>query len=110
METKKDYFFIKDHSGILKLKFADVVFIEGLKNYAKIHTANAAFLTLTSMKELEAFLPMEHFMRIHKSYIIAVDKIARLSRTGVCFAEQQCLPVGETFRQRLGSFVAERLI
>jgi DNA-binding LytR/AlgR family response regulator len=111
METKKDYFFIKHHPGILKVKFDDILFVEGLKNYVKIHTVNGAYLTLTSMKDLEAFLPEQQFMRIHKSYIVAVDRIARLSRTEVCFdSQQQCLPVGETFRQRLGTFVDEHLI
>ncbi|HEY4149183.1 MAG TPA: LytTR family DNA-binding domain-containing protein [Chitinophagaceae bacterium] len=110
MNTKKDYFFIKHNSGLVKVKFEDVVFIEGLKNYAKIHTSATSFLTMTSMKELETFLPEEYFMRIHKSYIVAVDKIARLSRSKVCFSEQKCLPVGDTFRGRLGDFVAENLI
>ena len=114
ISSKKDYFFIKHHSGLLKVKFEDVVFIEGLKNYAKIHTSGTAFLTMTSMKELESFLPEEYFMRIHKSYIVAVDKIARLSKSKVCFTEQiteqKCLPVGETFRGRLGDFVSDHLI
>jgi len=110
MENKKDYFFIKHHTGMLKVKLADILFAEGLKNYVKIHTTNGVHLALTSMKELEAFLPSDYFMRIHKSYIVSVDKIDRLSRTEVCFGGLQCLPVGETFRQRVGMFVAEHLI
>jgi hypothetical protein len=106
----KDYFFIKHNGKIQKVKFEDIFFIESLKNYCKIYTKETSFLTLTTMKSLEEFLPGDAFIRIHKSYIISVNKIDQLTKTEVCMHQLKCLPVGETFRDKLGSFIAENLI
>ena len=106
----KNFFFVKLNSKVIKLKFEEVVFIEGLKNYAKIHTLSGSFLTLTSMKQLENFLPPEEFIRIHKSYIIAVNHINQMTKSEVCIEDRKCLPVGETFRGKLRAFVDGNMI
>lgn len=106
----ENYFFIKHNGKIRKLRFEDILFVEGVKNYCKIHTREGNFLILSTMKELEKALPEQGFIRIHKSYIIAVNEIDQLTRTEVCLGVKKCFPVGETFRDKLGSFVANRLI
>ena len=105
-----DYFFIKHNGRIKKVLFGDIVFVEGLKNYCRIHTRTSKFITLTSMKDLENFLPADQFIRIHKSYIIAVNSIDQLTKAQVCLQDIDCLPVGETFRPRLHAFVSDKLL
>jgi len=106
----KDFFFIRHNAKIYRIPFNDVLFIESLRNYCRIHTKDSTLLTLKSMKELEASLPEDDFIRIHKSYIVAVNKISQLTKTEVCLDKRQCFPVGETFRTRLQSFVGGRLL
>jgi len=105
-----NYFFIRHNGTLVRLKFEEVVFVESLKNYCKIHTPGAVFIVLTSMKHLEQFFPAGEFIRIHKSYIVSVGYIHQLTNTQVCIAGKQCFPVGETYREKLKSFIAARLL
>jgi DNA-binding LytR/AlgR family response regulator len=93
-----------------KVNFSEIVFIEGCRNYVKIHTQGTIYMSLTNMKDLEDILPGDHFIRIHKSFIVNVDRINLLSKNEVCINKQQCFPVGETFRDKVDSFISSNLI
>jgi|SRR5579872_4568441 len=72
-----DYFFVKTElkGRMLKINFRDIDYIEGERNYVSIHHNGTKTMALLNMKDLEDRLPVRYFMRIHKSYIIAVEKI-----------------------------------
>jgi DNA-binding LytR/AlgR family response regulator len=72
---KNDYFFVKADYKIVKIIFADILFIEALQKYVRIHTTSERIITLMSMSQLESALPSEQFIRIHRSHIINIDKI-----------------------------------
>lgn len=77
-EFEDDFILVKTESKgkLLKIMLPDIDYIEGLKNYVGIHHNNQKTLTLLNMKDLEERLPGRYFMRIHKSFIVAVNKIS----------------------------------
>ncbi len=97
-----DFFFVNVDYSLVKVLFADIVWIEGSGDYVKIHLRSAAkpLLVRTSAKTLEAELPADRFLRIHKSYIIAISSITAVRKNNLFIGELE-LPVGETYREAL---------
>ena len=97
-----DYFFVNVDYSLVKVLFADIVWIEGSGDYVKIHLRSAAkpLLVRTSAKTLEAELPTDKFLRIHKSYIVSVAAITAVRKNSLFIGEME-LPVGETYRDGL---------
>jgi two-component system, LytTR family, response regulator len=97
-----DFFFVNVDYSLVKVLFADIVWIEGSGDYVKIHLRSAAkpLLVRTSVKMLEAELPADRFLRIHKSYIVAVASITAVRKNSLFIGELE-LPVGETYREAL---------
>ena len=97
-----DFFFVNVDYSLVKVLFADIVWIEGSGDYVKIHLRSSPkpLLVRTSAKTLEAELPGDRFLRIHKSYIIAVASITAVRKNSLFIGELE-LPVGETYRDAL---------
>jgi DNA-binding LytR/AlgR family response regulator len=97
-----DFFFVNVDYSLLKVLFADIVWIEGSGDYVKIHLRSSPkpLLVRTSAKTLEAELPADKFLRIHKSYIVAVSSITAVRKNSLFIGELE-LPVGETYREAL---------
>ena len=77
-EKEKSFFSVKVDGKVVKIRFEDIQYIEGLKEYVRIVCSNGRFVTLESLKNLEELLPSPHFLRVHKSYIIAKEKVVAL--------------------------------
>ena len=84
-KKKSDFIFVKSEYRQIKINFSEILYIEGLKNYVKIYTSShpRPILTLMSLKKLEEELPAEQFMRVHRSYIISLEKIEAIERNHV---------------------------
>lgn len=81
-ENKKDdmrFITIKDDKKLNKIYLNDILFLEGCKEYVKIHTEKGVFLTLDRLKNLENLLPCNEFLRVHKSYIVPICRATQLS-------------------------------
>jgi len=80
-----DFIFVKSEYRQIKINFNEILYIEGLKDYVKIYTSShpRPILTLMSLKKLEEELPSEQFMRVHRSYIISLEKIEAIERNHV---------------------------
>lgn len=94
-----DFFFVKDGSVTQKVLLDEILFVEGMKDYLRIHTNDMKIMTLLSFKKLELSLTYPRFVRIHKSYLIAVDKITSIERNRVTIGKQ-ILPIGESYRRQ----------
>ena len=70
-----DYFFIKADNKLVKICYKEILFIEALQNYVVIHTQDKKFITYLTFKSVEEYLSPTHFIKVHKSYIIAASKI-----------------------------------
>lgn len=92
-----DFIFVKTEHKIQKLYLHDILFIEGLKDYISIFTTNERIITLQNMKKMEDALPEKHFIRVHRSYIVSLDKIDSIERSRI-FIGDKIIPVGDTYR------------
>ena len=106
-----DYIFIKSDYKILRIRFSDILYIEGLKDYVKIHLVNTSkpVLSLMSMRSLETALPSKHFFRIHRSYIVNIDKVSVFERGQIVFGDKH-LPVSDSYREQLQQYINARLL
>lgn len=93
----QDFIFVKTEHKIQKIELDDILYIEGLKDYISIFTKNERVITLQNMKKMEETLPKKDFIRVHKSYIISVDKIESIERSRIAIAGKT-IPVGDTYR------------
>lgn len=92
----KEYMFVKSGYDTVKVKFDEIVCIEGLKDYVKIHTTGKTVIALMSMKTLEDILPGK-FIRVHRSYIIDFERITMVQKRKV-FIDKFEIPIGEVYR------------
>lgn len=104
LKSTDDFLFIKSNKKTVKLKFNDILYIEGLGDYIKIHLANEKLVTNLSMKKIFSLLPEKQFYRTHKSYIISLDKIETLEGNMVSINSTK-LPIGNSYRQEFMSLI-----
>ncbi len=93
-----DFIFVKTEHKIQKVYLNDILFIEGLKDYISIFTTAERIITLQNMKKMEDALPVRHFIRVHKSYIVSINKIDSIERSRI-FIGDKVIPVGDTYRE-----------
>jgi DNA-binding LytR/AlgR family response regulator len=99
-----DFFFVKADKKLVKVNFDDIVYIEGLKDYVIIRLLNSRIITLQTMKSLEEKLPSAKFRRIHRSFIVAMNKITAIDGSLVEVMEKdkpKSLPIGKNYRDEL---------
>ena len=96
-DLQNDFIFVKTEYKIQKVYLHDILFIEGLKDYISIYTPTERIITLQIMKKMEEALPEQHFVRVHKSYIVALNKIDSIERSRICIKDK-VIPVGDTYR------------
>src|SRR6201986_2853007 len=99
-----DFIFVKTEHKIQKVYLNDILFIEGLKDYISIFTPSERIITLQNMKKMEDALPERHFIRVHKSYIVSINKIDSIERSRI-FIGDKVIPVGDTYREEFFKIV-----
>ncbi|WKL49796.1 LytTR family DNA-binding domain-containing protein [Flavobacterium pectinovorum] len=106
-----DFIFVKSEYKQLKIKLNEVLYFEGLKDYIKIWLVNQpkAILTLMSLKSLEEELSESQFMRIHRSFIVALDKIEAVERNQVIINKQR-ITVAEQYKSKFQNFIGKNSI
>jgi DNA-binding LytR/AlgR family response regulator len=107
-EKQTDFLFIKSDKKNIKLKFSDLYYIEGLGDYIKLHTIDGKIITNLSMKKISQLLPENKFYRVHKSFIISLDKI-ELVEGNMIKINNTKLPIGNNYRQDFMAFVKNYL-
>jgi DNA-binding LytR/AlgR family response regulator len=100
-KVDKDYFFVKSGFKSVRVNFGDILYVEGLKEYVSIYTTgDRKFVKLAALKDLERMLPGDRFLRIHKSYIVAVHKVTAAYGNTVEL-NQVSLPVGRIYKEEV---------
>lgn len=97
-EVSKDYLFVKTEYRHQKLFFSDILYLKGLSDYVAIQTKEEKILTLQNMKDFEQDLPKDKFIRVHKSYIVALEHIAYIERNRIVI-EGEYIPIGATYKE-----------
>jgi two-component system, LytTR family, response regulator len=104
-QTVRDDFVFADVDGKkMKLNFCDIIYIEGARNYIIVGGVKQRIITYKSMNAMQEILPAGHFMRVHKSYIVAIDKIQALRGNEICVQwkdEGKYIPIGITYKEKV---------
>ena len=101
----REHIFIRSDSKFFRVSFSDIIYIEGMKDYLKIHTTEHDIVTHQTMGEMENILPPGQFIRIHKSYIIAVARIRAVFGNSVDMGKTQ-LPIGLNHKENIMRYIA----
>jgi DNA-binding LytR/AlgR family response regulator len=97
-ELEQDFMFVRAEYENVKMNFADILFIEGLKDYVKIYTTDNKFtLTLISLIKLENLLSSKGFSRIHRSYIINIKHVKSIQKNKVLISDKR-IPISESYK------------
>jgi DNA-binding LytR/AlgR family response regulator len=97
-QKEDNYIFIKSDQKLQKVYYNDILYIEALADYVKIHTPDKRYITLQTMKNMESKLPDKFFKRVHRSYIVALNKIMTLVGSSV-EVEGQKIPIGKNYKE-----------
>jgi len=91
------FIFVKTENRLDKINLSDILYIEGMRDYRRIHTVNKKIMTLQNFSELEKIIPSNIICRVHKSYMVGIDKIESIERSRIKIADQ-LIPVSETYK------------
>lgn len=94
----RSFIFVKTEYKIVKVRLDDILYVEGLQNYVSIYTRTERILSLRNIKKMQEQLPVQQFVRVHKSYIVSLDKIDSIERNRI-FIGDAVIPVGDTFKE-----------
>jgi len=103
-----NYLFLKVEYQLVRIALDDILYIEGLKDYVKVQLKNAekTILSLNSLKALEEKLPPKRFMRVHRSFIVSLDKITSMTKSSVHIGKT-LITVGDQYRDAFSKFVGK---
>ena len=103
---KRDFVFIKSEYKIIKVKFDDILFCEGMKDYTQIYLSGKAqpVLTLHNLKNFIAKLPSNDFIRVHRSYVVSLNHVDTISRNEIMVGKK-IIPIGNSYRNNLFQIV-----
>ncbi len=96
----KDYILVKSEFKVFRIFYKDILYIESMKEYVAYHTASGRTLSLGSLKKLQTELPSQQFIRIHKSYIANINRIAALEGNMVHIGDKK-LPIGASYKEEV---------
>jgi two-component system response regulator LytT len=105
--VEEDYIFLKAEYQLVRIALDDILYVEGLKDYVKVHLKSTpkALLSLMSLKAMEDKLPARRFLRIHRSFIVALDKIEAVRRLTVQIGSLT-IPVGDQYKDAFNQFLS----
>jgi DNA-binding LytR/AlgR family response regulator len=101
-----NHIFIKSGYQTQRIAYDDILYLEGLSDYVRIQTRQGAILTLENMKNLVNLLPEQLFMRVHRSYIIALNKINYIENNRIVIDEKH-IPISASYQEKFWEFVGE---
>jgi two-component system, LytTR family, response regulator LytT len=107
-KIEDEYLFLKVEYQLMRLALNDILYIEGLKDYVKVwlKSAEKPVLSLTSLKSLEEKLPSKKFMRVHRSFIVSLDKINSITRNALQIGKIN-ITVGDQYKDAFSSFLSK---
>ena len=104
-EISEDFLFVKADRKHYKIAVEDILYIEGLRDYIRIHTNDEKIMVLENMKDILEKLPSNQFIRIHRSFIIPKNKIKVIDGNQIVMKSGANLPIGETYRKLVSEWL-----
>lgn len=111
VDANNEFLFLKSDYKIRRINFNDILYIEGLKDYVKVYVQNnqKPILSLATLKHLEAKLPSGKFMRVHRSFIVHLEKIDMIERSRIVFGKTY-IPVSEQYKDKFQEFLDKNFL
>jgi len=108
-ESQPDFIFVKTENRLEKIMLNDIMYIEGMRDYRRIHTVNKNIkvMTLQNFSEFEILIPSGIICRVHKSYMVALNKIESIERGRIKIADQ-LIPISETYKEAFFQLINNR--
>ncbi len=106
IDIDEKFLFIKSEYKILRINLSEIKYIEGMREYVRIFIeAKKPVMALMSIKKMEEYLPDKNFMRVHRSFIVNLDKISTIERNRIIFDEDVYIPVSEQYKTKFQEFL-----
>lgn len=111
VKTDENYLFIKADYQIHRVEYADILYLEGLKDYVKLYAINGSkpIVFHATMKSIEEKLPSNEFMRVHRSFIVSLSKIKTIERDRILFGDKR-IPISKQFKSEFDDFVKKKFL
>jgi len=111
LESNDKFLFLKSEYKIIRINFDDIIYVEGMKDYVKVFLKNEPkpVLSINSMKSLEAKLPESRFMRVHRSFIVNLDRVEVIERSRIVFGKVY-IPVSDQYKEKFQRFLNENFL
>lgn len=111
LEANNQFLFLKSEYKIRRINFNDILYIEGLKDYVKVHLQNdeKPILSINTVKSLEEKLPTDRFMRVHRSFIVNLDKVETIERSRIVFGKTY-IPVSDQYKEKFQDFLNQNFL
>ncbi|MEO9964814.1 MAG: LytTR family DNA-binding domain-containing protein [Reichenbachiella sp.] len=108
VETKStdDFLFIKSEYKVIRVNFSDIKYIEGMREYVRIHLINGKpLMSLMSMKKIEEHLPGNRFMRVHRSYIVNLAQVSTVEKMRIIFDGKVYIPISDQYKESFQQYM-----
>lgn len=100
------YMFVKSEYKVVRINFDDILYIESMREYVRFHLEDgSSVMSLLSIRRIENYLPPMRFMRVHRSYIVNLDKIDLIERFKIIFNENEVVPISDQFKDKFQEFL-----
>lgn len=107
LKLESDYILVRSEYRLQKIKLSEIQYIEGMKDYSRIFTPTNKVMTLQNLKKLEEVLPCPPFLRVHKSFIISVDKVDSIGKNDIIVAERT-IPIGGLYKKTFMDYLDQQ--
>jgi DNA-binding LytR/AlgR family response regulator len=110
LNANADYLFLKSEYKIVRIEISKILYIEGMREYVRIYLENAKpVMSLLSMKNIEQKLPADRFMRVHRSFIVNLEKITTIERNRIIF-DKVLIPVSDQYKDAFQKYIDEHFL
>ena len=108
LTPQQDFIFVKTENRLEKINLSEILFIEGMRDYRRIHTISKKIMTLQNFSELEQIIPSNLVCRVHKSYMVGINKIDSIERMRIKISNQ-IIPISETYKELFFKIINNRI-
>jgi len=111
VNTSPDHLFVKSEYKLMRIELSEIKYIESMHEYVRIHLVkDKPVMTLVSMKSIEEQLPSEKFMRVHRSFIVNLERIKVIERNRIVFDNSVYIPVGDQYKDVFQKFIEKNFL
>ena len=98
--VEEEHFFVKTDNKLVKINYADILVVEALQNYIAVHTLTKKFITYLTFKSIEESLPQNLFLKVHKSYLVAISKIESIEGNEILIGSHH-IPISRNMKDEV---------